>query len=182
MTASPPGPPREEQGVPEQQAMLRRADRNAASYGVERGRSGRNLSAPGRQLSRTPYRQPSNSQGNDTVSLVSRQPAQPGGNVDTYRGGASSGQGQTTALVSEMLTGAGQQQDAGDVSSMLPQWLEAFPAKQSPAISRCMTQHPPAHKIMILLRSGRWFSTESLFCSCVTRSNFPDIQLLSFRY
>jgi hypothetical protein len=44
--------------------------------------------------------------------------------VDTYRGGASSGQGQTTALVSEMLTGAGQQQDAGDVSSMLPQWLE----------------------------------------------------------
>ena len=40
MTACPPGLPREEQGVPQQQAMVRRSDRNAAAYGVERGRNG----------------------------------------------------------------------------------------------------------------------------------------------
>ena len=114
MTASPPGPPQEEQGVPQQQAMVRRSDRNAAAYGVERGRDGRGLSAPRRQLSRSPYRLPSNDQGNDTVYLVSRQPAQPGGNRDTYRSGAASSQGQVTAPGYEMLIGAGQQEETAN--------------------------------------------------------------------
>ena len=55
IAASPTGPlQQEEQGAPQQQAMVRRSDRNAAAYGVERGRNGRGLSPPRRQLSRTP--------------------------------------------------------------------------------------------------------------------------------
>jgi hypothetical protein len=132
LLTSPPVPLHEAQGVPNQQAMVRREDRNAAAYGVERGRSGRDLSAPSHPHSRTPYRHPSNSQGSDSVALVWRQPAQSGGNVDTYRGGASSSQGQATAPINEMLIGVGQQQEDVNGPSMLPAWLEElWPQEES---------------------------------------------------
>jgi len=111
IAASPTGPlQQEEQGVPQQQAMVRRTDRNVAAYGVDRGHNGsQGLSAPRRQHSRTPYRLPPSDQGNDTVSLVSRQTAQQGGNRDTYQSRASSSQGHATAPRDEVLIGAGQQ-------------------------------------------------------------------------
>jgi len=131
---SPMGPlQQEEQGVPQQQAMVRRTDRNAAAYGVDRGRSGsQGLGAPCRQHSRTPYRLPSSDQGNDTVSLVSRQTAQQGGNRDTYQDRASSSQGQAMALRDGMLIGAGRQIEDANAASHLPNWLaELLPQEEN---------------------------------------------------
>jgi len=86
---SPLGLPQQgEQVVPQQQAMVQRNYRRQELPRESNGDSSTN--GRSRQHSRTP-RLPSSDQRSDDLSLVTRRGAQPGGNRDTFLGGAQNG-------------------------------------------------------------------------------------------